>query len=154
MGMKIFREITATDIPALFRVRVATDENRLTMEELAALDITESTVVEKLRATYRGWLCEEEGAVVGFTIGDKASREMWVIAVLPSHIRQGIGSRLLATVEDWLFREGCREIWLTTDVDPSLRAYSFYRRRGWEDWKVEKGNRYMRKQCPETENRS
>jgi ribosomal protein S18 acetylase RimI-like enzyme len=143
--MRTFREIEATDISALFRVRSATDENRLTPEELASLGITESSVAEKLRGTYKGWLCEDDGEVVGFAIGDKVSSEMWVIAVLPTHIRHGVGSKLLATVEEWMFRNGCPEIWLTTDVDTSLRAYSFYRSRGWEDWKIEKGNRYMKK---------
>ena len=143
--MRVFREIAAPDIPALFRVRSATDENRLTVSELASLGITESSVGEKLRGTYKGWLCEDEGEVVGFAIGDMVSRETWVIAVLPTHIRQGVGGKLLALVEDWMFRNDCPEIWLTTDVDTSLRAYSFYRNRGWEDWKIEKGNRYMKK---------
>jgi ribosomal protein S18 acetylase RimI-like enzyme len=67
-----------------------------------------------------------------------------VIAVLPTHIRQGIGDRLLREVESWMFRT-CPEIWLTTDFDTTLRAYSFYRRRGWEDWKIENRNRYMKK---------
>ncbi|MBI4625707.1 MAG: GNAT family N-acetyltransferase [Verrucomicrobia bacterium] len=139
------REIELRDITELFRVRSATDENRLTREELAALGITESSVKEKLLGTWKGWLCEENGTVVGFAIGDKSSGEMWVIAVLPSHIRQGIGGRLLTTVESWLFAAGCSEIWLTTDIDVQLRAYSFYRNRGWTDWKIEKGNRYMKK---------
>jgi GNAT superfamily N-acetyltransferase len=143
--MRVFREIEIRDIPALFRVRVATDENRLTSEQLTALGITEAAVEEKLGGTYKGWLCEDDGAVVGFAIGDRASCEMWVIAVLPSHVRQGIGERLLAAVESWMFGEGCLEIWLTTDIDTSLRAYSFYRHRGWEEWKIENGNRYMRK---------
>ncbi|MEQ8186619.1 MAG: hypothetical protein ABRQ39_01505 [Candidatus Eremiobacterota bacterium] len=38
-----FREITKNDIPALFAVRVATHENRLTMEELSSLGITEES---------------------------------------------------------------------------------------------------------------
>ena len=51
----------------------------------------------------------------------------------------------MTKVESWLFAEGCSEIWLTTDIDVQLRAYSFYRNRGWTDWKIEKGNRYMKK---------
>lgn len=144
-----FRPIQVADIPALFRVRTATDENRLSREDLSALGIDEATVEKKLRDSYKGWLCEDDGEVVGFAIGDKASREMWVIAVLPSHIRHGIGSELLACVERWMFAAGCSELWLTTDLDPNLRAYSFYRHRGWQDWKIENGNRYMRKVSPE-----
>ena len=41
--------------------------------------------------------------------------------------------------------EGWEEIWLTTDVDENLRAVGFYRHLGWEDWKFEDGDRFMRK---------
>ena len=83
--------------------------------------------------------------MVGFAIGDRSSGEMWVIAVLPGHIGRGIGGALLEKVEAWLFSEGCSELWLTTDVDTRLRAYSFYKKHGWTDWKIENGLRYMRK---------
>src|SRR6516164_5645284 len=33
--------------------------------------------------------------------------------------------------------------WLTTEVDTSLRAYGFYRRQGWTDWKIERDLRWM-----------
>jgi len=143
------RPIEPADIPALFRVRTVTDENRLTMEELAALGINEQSVAEKLRGNFKGWVCEDNGRVVGFAMGDRSTGEMWVIAVLPSHIRRGIGGALLEKVDGWLFSEGCQELWLTTDIDPSLRAYSFYIKHGWEDWKIEDGMRYMRKTKPE-----
>ena len=75
----------------LFRVRAATDENRLTLDQLAALGINENSVREKLLKQSSGWLCEDQGSVVGFAMGDRWSGEMWVIAVLPTHIRRGIG---------------------------------------------------------------
>lgn len=80
-----------------------------------------------------------------FRHGDRSSGEMWVIAVFPTHIRRGIGGALLKKVETWLFSEGCSSLWLTTDVDTRLRAYSFYKEHGWHDWKIENGLRYMRK---------
>jgi hypothetical protein len=48
-------------------------------------------------------------------------------------------------VENWLRGEGWNDIWLTTDTDEGFRAVGFYRHQGWEDWKIEEGNRYMRK---------
>ena len=144
--MSHIREIGVGDIPALFRVRTATDENRLTAEELNALGINETSVKDKLLGSYKGWLCESEGSVVGFAMGDKSLGEMWVIAVLPSHVGRGIGGALLTKVEDWLFGEGCSEIWLTTDIDTRLRAYSFYQKHGWRDWKIERGMRFMKKE--------
>jgi GNAT superfamily N-acetyltransferase len=143
--MLAIREIQPSDIPALFRVRAATDENRLTQEELASLGITEASVRDRLLASYKGWLCEDGGEVVGFAIGDRSTGEMWVIAVVPTHLRKGIGGALLQQVEEWMSSEGCRELWLTTDIDTGLRAYSFYRSHGWVDWKMEAGNRYMKK---------
>jgi GNAT superfamily N-acetyltransferase len=129
-------------------VRAATRENALTREQLAALGITEDSVLAMLGTTHRGWLCEEDGRVVGFAMGDRGTGEMWVIAVLPDHEGKGIGAGLLTRVEDWLWSEGWREIWLTTDVDPALRAYGFYQRQGWADHEIKDGMRYMRKANP------
>ncbi len=140
-----FREITKEDIPALFEVRTATDENRLTIEQLTRMGITPETVREKIAGTFRGWLCEIEGRVVGFAMGNRATGEVWVIAVLPACIRMGIGTELMNRVEEWLFAEGCEAIWLTTDVDPALRAYGFYLKRGWVDDGIRDGDRYMKK---------
>jgi hypothetical protein len=79
--MSVIRPTELSDIPKTFRVRTATDENRLTLAELAALGINENSVKEKLLSSYKGWLCEEKDSVVGFAIGDRSSGEMWVIAV-------------------------------------------------------------------------
>lgn len=42
-------------------------------------------------------------------------------------------SALLEKVEAWLFSQGCSELWLTTDLDKRLRAFSFYKKHGWSD---------------------
>lgn len=137
------RAIRESDVPDLFAVRTATHENRLTREELAALGITEASVKERMRGSCKGWLAEADGKVVGFAMGDGSTGELWVIAVLPEYLRRGIGSALLEAVEIWLAESGCARLWLTTDVDTRLDAYSFYRRRGWIDDRVENGLRYM-----------
>lgn len=144
--MKI-REITKADVPDLFAVRVATHENRLTRDELAALGITEAAVRERIEGSFKGWLCEADGRVVGFAMGDGSTGEMEVIAVLPEYLGKGIGSALLRSVEDWLFAQGCTRLWLTTDVDPSLKAYRFYLQHGWQDERIERGLRYMEKRA-------
>jgi GNAT superfamily N-acetyltransferase len=122
--LNVIRRIEASDVPQLFRVRAATDENRLTLDQLAALGINENSVREKLLSRHQGWLCEEQGSVVGFAMGDRSSGEIWVIAMLPTYIRRGIGGALLEKVETWLFSEGYSSLWLTTDVDTRLRAYA------------------------------
>lgn len=140
-----FREITPDDLPAIIEVRVATWHNANGREEMIRLGITHDSVRRGLEGPLRGWLCEVDGKIIAFAMGDKGTGEMWVIAVLREHEGQGLGKRLLILVEQWLFGEGWRESWLTTDPGERFRAVGFYRRQGWEDWKLERGNRFMRK---------
>src|SRR5262245_41966309 len=63
--MSVIRCIEASDVPQLFRVRAATDENRLILDQLAALGIDENSVREKLLSSHQGWLCEKQRSVVG-----------------------------------------------------------------------------------------
>lgn len=141
-----FREITVKDIPAIFEVRVATDENNFTYEELEGHGITPESVEEKLKSTYKGWLCETDNNVVGFIIADKKTGEIWVIAVLPEYINKRIGTKLLNLSEHWLVSSGKTNFWFTTDPDKKLRAYSFYLKNGWKERKTKEGLLYMEKE--------
>lgn len=143
-----FREIQEHDITDLFVVRVATRENALSRGQLARLGINEESLLAMLKTTHRGWLCEEDNRVVGFAMGNRDNGEMWVIALLPDYEGRGIGAELLTRVEDWLWSEGWNEIWLTTDLDSTLRAYGFYQRQGWADHRIEDDLRYMKKMNP------
>ena len=143
-----FREIVADDVPALFVLRPKTRENIMTVAQLARIGITVETVIESLSISHKGWLCADAGEVVGFAIGDRSNGELAVVAVLPEYEGRGIGGTLMDHVEAWLWRSGCTRAWLTTDVDTNLRAYGFYRKRGWTDWKVEKDLRWMELHVP------
>ena len=138
-----FRDITVADIPSLFFVRTRTRENRYTLEQLHDLDITPASVERKLATACKGWLCTVEDQVVGFCMADSAEGELWVIAVLPDYEGRGIGAGLMDLAEQWLWESGCTRAWLTTAVDPTLRAYGFYRHRGWTDWKKDDGLRWL-----------
>jgi GNAT superfamily N-acetyltransferase len=142
------REITSADVPALFYVRTRTRENTYTLEQLRDLGITNESVAEALASSCKGWLCAHGGRVVAFCMADCSTGELLVVAVLPECEGQGIGNRLMSLAEEWLWASGCKRAWLTTDVDPSLRAYGFYRQRGWADWKVEGGLRWMELPLP------
>ncbi len=139
-----YRPIEPDDMGAIFEVRVATWHNDNGAEELKQFGITPASVRAMLKTTHRGWLCEVDGRVVGFAMGDQSKGEMWVIAVLAEHEGRGIGRALLTRVEDWLFDQGHHEIWLTTDPDESYRAVGFYRHCSWHDWKID-GDRFMKK---------
>jgi ribosomal protein S18 acetylase RimI-like enzyme len=143
-----FREIAAADVPALFFVRPKTRENAMTVEELARLGIDPRSVAEGLTQSTRGWLCEDTGQVVAFAMADRATGEFLVIAVLPEYEGRGVGGRLMTLAKKWLAESGCARAWLTTDLDDRLRAYGFYRRYGWTDWKIERGMRWMEVRLP------
>jgi GNAT superfamily N-acetyltransferase len=127
-----FREISISDLPAVFDVRLSTRENAVTLAELERVHgITPASLALALRGRARGWLCEEAGRALGFALGDAASGEVLVVAVRPEHEGRGIGGTVLARVRDWLFAEGHAEIWLRANPDPALRSFGFYRRLGW-----------------------
>lgn len=117
----------------------------MSVEELARIGITHDSMKAAIEGSHRGWLFEEDGEVGGFAMGDCEKAELTVMAMLPACEGKGIGGRLLASVENWLGSEGCKKIWLTTDINPDLRAYGFYLRHGWKDWKIEHDLRFMAK---------
>ena len=141
----MIREITAADIPALFVVRPQTRENAMTVEELAAIGITPDSIQAAIEGSHNGWLYDAGREIGGFAMGDAAKSELTVMAMLPDYEGQGIGGMLLTRVEDWLRDQGCTRIWLTTDINPNLRAYGFYLHQGWRDWKIEHGLRFLKK---------
>ena len=126
-------------------MRLATDENRFTYEELVAHGISPKSVKVRLNQSAKGWLCEIDKRTVGFVIADTKDAEIWIIAVLTEYINRGIGSRLLQMAEEWLISKGHKRLWLSTDPDKRLRAYSFYIKHGWSEWKTENGILYMEK---------
>ena len=130
--MTTIREMTATDLPEVFAVRVSTLENTITMQALEEeYELTPETLAEALKHSAKGWVCEIDGKITGFAMGDRDSGEMTVLAVLPGFEKCGIGKQLLDCVRDWLFDSGHKELWLLTAPDPSFRAYGFYQAQGW-----------------------
>lgn len=140
-----FREIKPQDSAGLFEVRLATWHNDNARQELAAAGITPESLMSILKTSHIGWLCEFDGHVVGFAVGNMETGELWVVAVLKQFQGKGIGKRLMQHVEKSLFQQGWSEIWLTTAADDNLRTHGFYRQLGWSDWKLEDGECYMKK---------
>ena len=117
----------------------------MSVAELESIGITPESISAAIEGSHRGWLFEQDGIVGGFAMGDSANAEVTVMAMLPEFENQGIGGELLRRVEQWLYQEGCDTIWLTTDINPQLRAYGFYLHHGWKDLKIEHGLRFMNK---------
>ena len=121
------REALVTDIPQMTAVRLAVKENALSNPAL----ITEQDYVDYLSQRGKGWVCEEDGKLVGFAIGDLEKHNVWALFVLPEYEGQGIGRELLIELLDWYYTETRETIWLSTAAD--TRAANFYRSFGFKE---------------------
>ncbi len=120
MGIRI---ATRADIPELQIIRRSVTENVLTSI------ITEEMIIDVMEKYGRIWIYELEGQAVGFSAADKRTSNIWALFVLPAWEKRGIGKRLLDEAVQWLWFNGARTIWLTTE--PHTRAEEFYQRQGW-----------------------
>ena len=122
-----YREALITDIPQLLAVQLAVKENS---PSNAAL-ITEQDYVDHLSARGKGWVCEIDGQIIGFAIGDLEKKNVWALFVQPGYEEKGIGRELLILLLDWYYSNTNETIWLSTA--PDTRAASFYRSFGWKE---------------------
>jgi GNAT superfamily N-acetyltransferase len=113
------------DVPEMHRVRLAVRENVLSDPS----KVPESETRDSITASGRGWVFEQAGELLGFSIALRDDPSIWALFVLPGHEGRGIGHALLEEAIAWLWSEGARSIWLTTDA--GTRAERFYRDRGW-----------------------
>lgn len=123
----IFRTATPEDIPEIQRVRHLVKENVLSDPSL----VTDEDCHEYLVERGKGWVCEYEGAIVGFSIADLQNDNIWALFVDPEFEGKGIGRKLHRLMLDWYFSAGKEKVWLSTD--PNTRAEEFYRRHGWQE---------------------
>lgn len=125
-GRPVFREAQLPDIPRIMEIRFSVTENELS---------DRSKVTSRLCEQYhgplgRGWVCELDGEVVGFSYAAKKDASIWALFVLPEHEGRGIGRGLLKLASDWLFSLGHDEVTLSTMAN--TRADRFYAAQGWE----------------------
>jgi nicotinamide riboside kinase/GNAT superfamily N-acetyltransferase len=119
------RAITRADIPALMRVRAAVKEN-----VLRSTVLTEQHYREALEGDGHGFVVEHHGEIVGFTLGNGATGNIWALFIDPRHEGHGHGRRLLDALVAWFWAKGLSTLWLTTS--PRTRAERFYREAGWQ----------------------
>ncbi len=127
----MIREMTVADLSEVFAVRTATIENAISMQQLQLYGITKDSLAKEMQIDVKGWVDVVSDKITGFVMGNKATAELQVLAVLPEHEGQGIGTALLFHVQTWLFSNDHNEIWLKTTPKNSLRAYGFYLHHGW-----------------------
>lgn len=121
----VIREATVADIPQIQVVRNSVAENTLSDPSR----VTDADCLECLTATGKGWVCEINSRVVGFSVADISGHNIWALFVHPCFERQGIGRCLHSTMLEWYFSQTETTVWLGTA--PKTRAEIFYRKAGW-----------------------
>jgi ribosomal protein S18 acetylase RimI-like enzyme len=121
-----FRRATAADIPAMRAIRLAVRENVLSNPGR----VTQQMYEDYLERLGRGWVCQRDGAVIGFSYAARADNSIWALFVAPGHEGLGAGKRLLRLATDWLFACGAPAVTLTTST--GTRADRFYQSQGWQ----------------------
>ena len=119
------REAVLDDIPQIQTVRNAVKENRLSDPALVSDRDCEDFITKR----GKGWVCEIDNRIVGFSIADLQSNNIWALFVHPDFEKQGIGRLLHVVMLDWYFSQTKETVWLSTS--PGTRADKFYRSMGW-----------------------
>lgn len=126
MILMIYREANVEDIVALSEVRLSVKENALSNPQRITFEMYQTYLSE----IGKGWLCEVNGSVVGFSVASLKDASIWALFVKPEYEREGIGTKLLKLATEWLFKAGAPTISLSTEV--KTRADNFYERLGWK----------------------
>lgn len=123
----IIREATVNDIPQIQLVRNSVKENMLSNPALVSDEDCRVFLTER----GKGWVCEIDGRIVGFSIADLKENNIWALFVHPDAEKQGIGRKLHDVMLHWYFSNTTATVWLGTA--PGTRAASFYRKAGWQE---------------------
>ena len=121
----IFREANISDIPQIQFVRNSVKENMLSDPAL----VPDHDVEDFITRRGKGWVCEIDGRIVGFSIVDMQDNNIWALFLHPDHEAKGIGKQLHKLMLDWYFMQTKKTVWLGTA--PDSRAEKFYRMQGW-----------------------
>lgn len=123
----IYREATITDIPQIQIVRNSVTENTLSDPNLVADD----DCVEFITNRGKGWVCEINNEIVGFSIVDLQDHNIWALFLNPQFEKRGIGRKLHDLMLDWYFEQTSTTVWWGTS--PNTRAETLYRKSGWTE---------------------
>ena len=109
------------------RIRRAVKENMLSDPSR----VTDADCEEFINKRGKGWVCESERRLLGFSVADLRENNIWALFVHPGFEGQGIGRKLHALMLEWYFTQTRELVWLGTS--PGTRAEIFYRRAGWRE---------------------
>lgn len=123
----LFREAVPADIPQIQIVRNAVKENTLSDPAL----VSDNDCLEYITQRGKGWVCEIENRIVGFSIVDLKENNVWALFLHPDAEGIGIGRKLQELMLNWYFAQTQQTLWLGTA--PGTRAEAFYRKSGWRE---------------------
>lgn len=123
----IIREAKIEDIKQIQVVRNAVTENTLSDPGL----VTDEDCKEYITVRGKGWVCEMNRQIVGFSIVDLRENNIWALFVDPGFEKLGIGQALHNIMLDWYFTQTREKLWLGTAFN--TRAETFYRKAGWTE---------------------
>lgn len=124
--MIVVREAKTNDISRMHKVRVAVRENILPDPNLITAKEYEDFMVRR----GKGWVCEQDNLIVGFSIVSVLDKNVWALFVEPGFEGKGAGKRLHDEMMNWYFSQTDETIWLGTA--PKTKAERFYRKAGWK----------------------
>ena len=122
-----FREAQLSDIAQIQVVRHLVKENTLSDPAL----VPDKDVAYYITEKGKGWVCETDGKIVGFSIVDLKEKSIWALFVDPEYDNRGIGKELHRLMMDWYFSQTTDKVCLGTA--PKTRAQEFYKRQGWTE---------------------
>lgn len=118
------RLATPEYIACMHRIGLSVRENRLSDPALVTLE----DYLPAITSLGCGWGAVSARSVVGFAVGYR-NGNVWALFVDPDHEGHGHGKALHSAMVAWLWKQGLKEIRLTTT--PGTRAETFYRNQGW-----------------------
>lgn len=121
----IFRTAKLSDIKQIQVVRHLVKENTLSNPDL----VPDKDVAYYISEKGKGWVCEIDGRIAGFSIVDLRERSVWALFVDPAFAEKGIGKELHRLMIDWYFQQTKEKLVLGTA--PNTRAERFYMLQGW-----------------------
>lgn len=123
----IFREAQADDISQIQIVRNSVTEKTLSNPDL----VSDEDSLEIISKRGKGWVCNVDNKVVGFSIVDLQENNIWALLLKPEHEKKGIGTKHQQLMLDWYFDQTNVNVWLGTT--PETRTEIFYRKSGWKE---------------------
>ena len=123
----LVREAKIEDIKQIQVVRNSVKENILSNPNL----VTDKDCEEFLFERGKGWVCEIDSQIIGFSIVDLKENNIWALFLDPNFEKKGIGRKLHDIMLDWYFSQTTETVWLGTSFN--TRAEGFYRKTGWKE---------------------